>query len=307
VSEEAIRRRRLSRRRAAQRAISPDGRMTLVEHLRELRNRLGWALLGMLVGTGIAWFFYGRIFNFLEHPFNEAIKGFPAANRPKLTVTGISDAFNLQLQVSFAAGVILASPVWLYQLFRFVTPGLRQNERKYGGLFVLSALPLFLGGVAAAYYSLPHVLGAFLGFARPGLFVQIPIAAYMSFLLQIMVVFGIGCIAPVVIVVLNAIGILSARRYASWWRWVIFLTLVFAAFATPTGDPVNMALFAAPLLLLMLFAFVICWNTDRRRAKREGLDGLADLDDDETSPLHVTRDVSDDLPSEIARIDPIDD
>jgi sec-independent protein translocase protein TatC len=209
--------------------------------------------------------------------------------------------------VSFAGGVIISSPIWMYQLFRFVTPGLHKNERKYGGLFVASALPLFLGGVVAAYYSLPHVLGAFLNFTPNGVVNNVNVDTYMSFVIQIMVVFGIGCIAPVVVVVLNAIGILSARRYGSWWRWVVFLTLVFAAFATPTGDPVNMALFATPLLLLLFVAFLICWNTDRRRAKREGLDGLANLDDDETSPLRFTHDASDDLPSEIGRIDPIDD
>ena len=164
---------------------------------------------------------------------------------------------------------------------------------------MVSALPLFLGGVAAAYFVLPHVLAAFLGFTPEDVVNIISVDKYMSFLIQIMVVFGLGCIAPVVIVVLNGIGILSARRFASWWRWTIFLTLVFAAFATPTGDPVNMALFAAPLLVLMVIAFGICWNTDRRRAKRDKAAGLADLDDDETSPLTFTRDAGDDLPSDI--------
>lgn len=274
--------------------------MTLVEHLRELRNRLGWALLGMLVGTAASWAFYPHIFTFLEGPFNKAAAALSKGHaKPVLVLQGVADAFNLQLEVSFAAGVILTSPIWMYQLFRFVTPGMHKNERKYAGLFVVSALPLFLGGVAAAYFVLPHVLIAFLGFTPGGVQNLISVDAYMSFLLQVMVVFGIGCIAPVVIVVLNGIGVLSARRYASWWRWVLFLTLVFAAFATPTGDPVNMALFAAPLLVLLFVAFLICWNTDRRRAKRDRADGLANLDDDETSPLNVTRDTSDDEPSDI--------
>lgn len=271
--------------------------MTLVEHLRELRNRLGWAILAMVVGTIASWAFYQRIFNLLQDPFYKATQDFPAP-KPVLAINGVSDAFNLQLQVSFAAGVILSSPIWMYQLFRFITPGLQHNERKYGGLFVVSALPLFLGGVAAAYYSLPHVLGAFFQFKPSKVAIIISVDTYMSFLIQIMVVFGIGCIAPVVIVVLNGIGILSARRYASWWRWVVFLTLVFAAFATPTGDPVNMALFAAPLLVLMFVAFLICWNTDRRRAKRAAKDELAGLGDDETSPLTFRRDPDDDRASD---------
>jgi sec-independent protein translocase protein TatC len=277
--------------------------MTLVEHLRELRNRLFWAALAILVGAIVGWVFYPQIFDFLAEPFNKAANSVANTHRPQLILTGVSDAFNLKLQVSFGAGVILASPVWLYELFRFVTPGLHKEERKYAGLFVAAALPLFLGGVAAAYYVLPHILGAFLGFTPTGVNNFINVDQYMSFLLQIMVVFGIGCIAPVVIVVLNGIGILSARRYASWWRWVVFLTLVFAAFATPTGDPVNMLLFASPLLVLMFVAFLICANTDRRRAKRDQRDGLAGLGDDETSPLHFTHDSSDDLPSDLGADD----
>jgi sec-independent protein translocase protein TatC len=299
VSDDGARRLRLPRRRKkAARAASPDGRMTLVEHLRELRNRLGWAIFAMVVGTIACWAFYPHIFDLLQEPFEKATKGFTGP-KPVLAITGVSDAFNLQLQVSFAAGVIVSSPVWMYQLFRFITPGLQRNERKYGGLFVASALPLFLGGVAGAFYSLPHVLGAFLGFKPSKVAIIISVDTYMSFLIQIMVVFGIGCIAPVVIVVLNGIGILSARRYASWWRWVIFLTLVFAAFATPTGDPVNMALFASPLLVLMFVAFLICWNTDRRRAKRAKDDELSGLGDDETSPLTFSRHAGDDDASDI--------
>jgi sec-independent protein translocase protein TatC len=296
VSAEDVGRRRLSRRRSS---ASPDGRMTLVEHLRELRNRLMWAFLGIALGTAGSWVFYPQVFKVLQEPFKKASAAFGNGQQPELTLTGVADAFNLQLQVSVGAGIVLSSPIWMYQLFRFVTPGMHKNERKYAGLFVASALPLFLGGVAAAYYVLPHILGAFLGFTPKGVVNIISVDKYMSFLIQIMVVFGIGCIAPVVIVVLNGIGILSARRFASWWRWTVFLTLVFAAFATPTGDPFNMLLFASPLLVLMFVAFLICWSTDRRRARRDRADGLADLDDDETSPLTFTRDQTDDQPSDI--------
>jgi sec-independent protein translocase protein TatC len=300
MSDAGTRRRRMSRRRDP--AVA-EGRMTLVQHLRELRNRLAWGFAGIALGTVVGWAFYPRIFHFLAEPFNRASNSVANVHKPQLVLTGVADAFNLQLEIAFAAGVVISSPVWLYQFFRFVTPGLHKNERKYAALFVASALPLFLGGVAAAYYVLPHILGAFLNFTQPGVSNLINVDAYMSFLLQIMVVFGIGCIAPVVIVVLNTIGILSARRFASWWRWTVFGTLVFAAVATPTGDPVNMTLFAAPLLFLMFLAFLICWNTDRRRAKRDRADSLADLDDDETSPLHIRHDPADDQPSDIQRID----
>ena len=164
----------------------------------------------------------------------------------------MADAFNLQLQVALSVGMVLASPVWLYQLFRFVTPGLHRHERRWALIFVAFALPLFLAGVATAYFVLPNVLGALLGFTPHGVTNIISVDHYMGFLLQIMVVFGIGFVAPVVVVVLNLVGILSARRFASWWRWVLILILVFAAVATPTGDPFNMLLFATPIAALML-------------------------------------------------------
>jgi sec-independent protein translocase protein TatC len=280
--------------------------MSLVEHLRELRNRLAWSFLAIGIGTVIGWIFYPQLFEILYRPFKDAALGLDKQDSQTiLAITGIADAFNLKLEISAAAGLILASPVWLYQTFRFITPGLHRREKQWAGLFVGAALPLFLAGATAAYFTLPRVLKAFLGFTPDGVSNIISLDKYMSFFIQLMIAFGVGCIAPAVIVVLNTAGILSARRFASWWRWVLLFTLVFAAIATPTGDPVNMALFATPLLLLMLIAFAICWNTDRRRAKRarnqpygEG-GNLDDLDDDETSPLVLHRDPADEAASRI--------
>jgi sec-independent protein translocase protein TatC len=281
VSEENGR--RGFRRRAA---ADPEGRMTLVEHLRELRNRVLWSLLAIAAGAVVGWVFYDRIFGTVARPFFDAADELRREGKsPILSVTGISDAFNLRLQVAMATGVVLASPVWIYQMLRFVTPGLHKNERRWASVFGGAAVPLFLSGVAVAYFALPHVLGAFLGFTPTGLHPIIDVETYVGFLLQIALSFGIGFLAPVVVVALNAIGVLSARRFASWWRWVLFFTLIFAAIATPTTDPINMLLFAAPLLALMAVAFAICWANDRRRDRRDRLTPWADVPDDEASPL----------------------
>ncbi len=262
--------------------------MTLVEHLRELRSRIAWAAGSILLLSAVGWIYYAQIVDFILRPFKAAAAELARQGKPTiLSLTGVADGFNLKLQVALSAGVILASPIWLYQIFRFITPGLHRNEKRWAATFVAGALPLFLTGAATAYLVLPRLLGAFLGFTPEGVNNIISVDKYVGFLLQIMVVFGLGCIAPVVIVVLNAAGILSAQRFASWWRWVIVFTLIFAAVATPTGDPINMLLFALPLLLLMLVAFAICWNTDRRRAKRAKSEGL-DVGDDEISPLDLT-------------------
>jgi sec-independent protein translocase protein TatC len=264
--------------------------MTLVDHLRELRTRLMWSFLAILVGAVVGWIEYPRLFDFLERPFLDAVKRLhkQGTSNVQLTINGVADAFNLQIQISLAAGLVLSSPIWMYQIFRFITPGLHHRERRWGAMFVTASLPLFLGGVIAAYFVLPRVLDALLGFTPENVSNFITVDKYMGFLVQLMIVFGIGCIAPVLIVVLNQVGLLSARRFASWWRWTLFGTLVFAAVATPTGDPVSMLVFAAPLLLLMVVAFVICWNTDRRRAKHDRETGFAGLSDDEPSPLGLT-------------------
>jgi sec-independent protein translocase protein TatC len=261
--------------------------MTLVEHLRELRNRLFVSFVAIAVASIVGWVFYEQLFTFLTRPFELAADqlvrdGHP---RPILSITGVADAFNLRLEVALATGFVLASPVWIYQLVRFVTPGLRKNERRWAALVALVAVPLFLAGVAVAYLSMTHVLGAFLGFTPTQADNIIPVDAYIGFLLQVSLAFGLGFLAPVVIVALNFMGVLSARRFASWWRWVLFGTLVFAAVATPTADPWNLLLFASPLLVLMVVAFVICWLNDRRRARRYDESDLAGLSDDEISPL----------------------
>lgn len=242
----------------------------------------------ILLASVVGWIYYPQIVNFLLKPFRDASKELSATGEPAiLSLTGVADAFNLKIQVAFSAGVLIAAPIWLYQLFRFITPGLHRRERRWAATFVAGAVPLFFAGVVVAYAILPRLLGTFLGLAPDGVTNIIAVDQYVGFLLQLVVVFGLGCIAPVVIVVLNSAGILSAHRFASWWRWVIVFTLIFAAVATPTGDPVNMLLFALPLLVLMFFAFAIAWNTDRRRAKRAKAAGF-DVGDDEVSPLDLT-------------------
>jgi sec-independent protein translocase protein TatC len=286
VAQEQTGRRRFKRRK---RSVDPEGRMTLIEHLRELRNRIFWSFVAIALGGVVGWVFYDQLFTFITQPLVDASHQLEAEGhtKPILSITGVADAFNLRLQVSIAAGIVLTSPFWIYQLLRFVTPGLRKNERRWAAMYGAAAVPLFLAGVAVAYFAMPHVLGAFLGFTPTQAQNIISVDAYVSFLLQISLAFGVGFIAPVVIVALNVIGVLSARRFASWWRWVLFFTLVFAAVATPTTDPFNLFIFAAPLLLLMVVAFGICWLNDRRRASRDARSGFGDLSDDEASPLDL--------------------
>ena len=190
------------------------------------------------------------------------------------------------MQVAAITGVVLASPVWLYQLWRFVTPGLHSHERRWGIAFVAVATPLFLLGTALAYLVLPIGLEILLGFTPENVENIVSVDRYLSFFLRTVIVFGVGFLTPLFIVALNFAGILTGKRLVSWWRWIIFIVFIFAAVATPTGDPINLALLAGPILFLVAIAVGIALLNDRRRAKR----GLCEPDyqewaDDEASPL----------------------
>lgn len=264
---------------------APKG-MTLGGHLRELRNRVTKSALAIAVGSVVCWFFYDQIFAILRQPIDQVMAESTRQGQDvKLIVTGVAQAFTLQLQVSVVAGVIVSSPVWLYQMWRFITPGLRKNERRWAILFVGLAVPLFLGGVAVAYVILPKALQLLLGFTPENVSNYLPIDVYLSFFTRMVVMLGVGFLTPLVLVLLNLVGILSGRRLASWWRAIIFGTFVFAAAATPTGDPVTMLEMALPILVLIGLALVFCFLNDKRRARKRAEPDYSAWSDDQASPL----------------------
>ena len=270
------------------RTKSPSGNaeaaMPLREHLGELRSRLVKSLLAISVGMAIAWVFYEEIFALIRAPFDAVVEAAAADGRDMtLAFTGVADPFVMQLKVAGVAGILLATPVWLYQLWRFVTPGLHRNERRWALGFAVVATPMFLGGAALAYWVMPQGLEILLGFTPENIEIIISVDRYLSFFLRMMLVFGLGFMLPLLVVGLNFAGALSAQRLWSWWRWIVIGVMVFAAVATPTGDPFNLALLAGPMLILMLLAGGVCWLNDRRRSRRRRAE--PEWDDDEMSPL----------------------
>jgi sec-independent protein translocase protein TatC len=264
--------------------------MPLVEHLRELRSRLVKAGLALIAGMVVGWIYYDAIFEWLSAPFNDVVEQARAEGRNvTLALTGVADPFILQLQIAALTGLLLSSPVWLYQLWRFVTPGLHRHERRWALAFVAVAVPLFASGVALAYVVLPYGLEILFGFTPQNVENIVAVDRYLSFFIRMVIVFGVGFLAPLMLVALNFAGILTGRRLLSWWRWIIFATCIFAAVATPTGDPINMVLLAAPILLLMSVAIGVCLLNDRRRARKGGGD-YSEWDDDEASPLDLHED-----------------
>ena len=259
--------------------------MSLIEHLRELRSRLFKASVAIVIGTVAAWGFYPQIFDILSQPVNEIVEKAQANGRDvRLVLGGVADAFILQIKVSVVTSLLVTCPIWIYQVWRFITPGLYRKEKLRAYLFAAVATPLFVGGAVLAYLLLPLGLSILFGFTPLGVGNYVPVDRYLSFFLRMVLVFGISFLTPLFIVMLNIFDMLEAKAITSRWRVVVLGVFAFAAVATPTGDPVNMSLLAAPVLLLISIATFIAWLNDKRRARKRQDDPVLGLSDDEASP-----------------------
>jgi len=263
--------------------MAPDGTMPLADHLTELRNRLFKAVLAITVGSVVAWFFYPQIFAFISEPFVSVVDEARANGQDvQLALTGVVDPFVLQLQVTVVAGMLLSAPIWLYQVWRFVTPGLHRNERRWSMIVVLTATPLFFAGAALAYVFMPQALGFLLGFTPQNVSNIVDVSRYVSFFLNTVIVFGIGFLLPLFALLLNLAGVLPAKVLVGAWRWILLGTIVFAAVATPDGNPFTMMMLALPIMVLLMVVMAIAWLNDRRSGRHSLGDTLAD---DEASTI----------------------
>ncbi|NUQ95259.1 MAG: twin-arginine translocase subunit TatC [Streptomyces sp.] len=267
--------------------------MPLADHLRELRNRLAKGVLAILVVTIIAAFFYRNIIEVVTRPMLDEIgcsQSFGELANAKnarcahITVSGLLAPFTLALKVSLTTGVVLASPVWLYQLWAFVAPGLHRNEKKYAYAFVGFGFPLFLGGGYLAFHVLPTTAKLMIDLTPSGAENLLPLDDLLDLITRMIVVFGLAFEMPLLLVMLNLTGVLSGRRMLGWWRGMVIGITAFAAVATPSPDPMTMLALAAPIWALFFLAVAISLLNDRRRARREA-EGPAD---DEASDLDLT-------------------
>jgi sec-independent protein translocase protein TatC len=262
--------------------------MSLIGHLRELRNRIGIALFFVLIATAVAfWWYEHGLGDFIRAPYCDLpsdLRYTDASGRCGLLVTDVFGGALIRLKISFIAGIVLSAPFWLHQLWAFLTPGLKKNERRYGIGFVTASTLLFASGAALAYISLSAGLKLLLNLAGDGVVVALTAQDYIGFVISLLLAFGVSFELPLIAVVLNLIGVLSYAVLAKARRWLYFLTIVFAAFITPTQDPFTMLLMAGPMCVLFELAIQVARVVDKRRAKRAAADGLAGLDDDEASP-----------------------
>ncbi|MFC4337526.1 twin-arginine translocase subunit TatC [Salininema proteolyticum] len=259
-----------------------DGDMSLMEHIQDFRSRLLMAVLVILVGTAVGMYFAQDVIAFLAKPYCELKGGDLSGNDEVLCDFNVGspiDNITIYLKISLYLGLIGTAPFWLYQLWAFIAPGLHRRERKYAYMFISIATPLFAAGVVLAYFVVRHGL-EFIMILNGTFDITVDLQKYIGFYIAVMLVFGIGFEFPLVMLMLNVIGVISAKRMLGWWRIVVFVSFLFTAVFTPTPDPFGMTALAICMLILYLTACGVAAINDKRRAAKE-----AKWDDDEASDI----------------------
>jgi sec-independent protein translocase protein TatC len=272
----------------SQREQNPEGRMPLLDHLRELRNRVVKMALALAAGMTAGFVFFGPAWHVIERPLCSAtIRGHSGCRTlgvNQLVLNGPLDAFYLRVKVALIVGVIVSSPVWLYQVWAFARPGLHAREKRWSYTFLGAAIPLFGIGITLCYLSLSRSMHYLLGLTPGGVQNLIQVDQYMSFVMAMMLAFGLAFEVPLLIVMLNLAGVLTHQRFAKWRRVLIFGVFLIAGAANPSPDPVTMLILGGTCAVLVEAAEFIVWSNDRRRARLHP-DPYAGLADDELSPL----------------------
>ena len=261
--------------------VGEGGRMALVDHFRELRARLMKSVLAIVVATIASFFFYDQLIELVTEPYNHARDMLGSDTSSKIYVSGVGGGLMIQLKLCALSGLVVSSPVWLYQIWAFVLPGLHRNERRWTMLFVAIAGPLFAAGVALGYYVLPKGLQVLISFTPADMENLNDFNDFFSFITRMLLVFGLALEIPFFVVLLNLAGVVSGRALGRYRPWIILGTFVFAAVATPSTDPISMLFLAVPMLVLFAVSEVIARIVDRRRGRNREPKWA----DDEASPL----------------------
>lgn len=263
--------------------VGEGGRMALADHFRELRARLMISVVALVVATVASFFIYDQLIELITGPFNQARDMLGADADTRIFVSGVGGGLMIQLKLCALCGLVVSSPVWLYQVWAFVLPGLHRNERRWTIVFVTIAGPLFAAGVALGYYVLPKGLQVLISFTPADMENLNDFNDFFSFMVRMLLVFGISLEIPFFVILLNLAGVVSGKTLGRYRPWIVLGTFVFAAVATPSTDPFSMLMLATPMLMLFFVSEVIARLVDRRRARNPA--GTDAWDDDTASPL----------------------
>jgi sec-independent protein translocase protein TatC len=246
-------RRRLTRLVPFRGRRAPDGQMTVVEHLSELRRRLVISLIAVAIGATIMFILSPDVISFLVTFYKDA------TGRPNGTLifTGPLDAFATRLKIATYGGIVLATPVWLYQLWRFITPGLNPKEKRYAIPFVLTSIVLFVLGGIVALFTLQPALKFLLDIGGSDLKPLLTADRYISLVALMIVAFGLSFEFPVVLMFLLLAHVITTQQLRQWRRWAIVLIVVFAAVITPSQDPYSLFAMAIPMYIFYECVIII--------------------------------------------------
>lgn len=258
--------------------------MPLMEHLRELKRRITVSALAVLVGTVVGWIYYDDVYRHLSQPFRD----YKMQNPESIVALNFGNptaAFSQQISISIFAGLLLSSPIWLYQIWAFIMPGLTRREKKISMAFFAATIPLFAAGSWFGYITLPKALAILYSFT-PDEDTSSNIQQttdYFTFVMRFIFAFGAAWLLPVVLVALSALGVLTGRQLLRGWRPAVLLIFIASAMITPTPDPVTMFLLAGPLVLLYFGAVGIAMLIGRKR--QEARPDWLDTPEDQASVL----------------------
>jgi len=240
--------------------------MSLGDHLLELRRRLGIIGLFIVLAAIAGWFLADPVWGALSEPVMEI--ALERDRNAEINYTSVTEAFDTKIAIAMVLGIVLAAPVWLYQVWAFFVPALMRKERRYALGFLSAAVPLFFAGVALGWTILPNIVILLTSFAPEQSSTLLTARVYLDFALKLVIAIGVGFVLPVFLVLLNFIGVLSASAIIHGWRWAIVVISVFTALATPAADVVSMIILALPMVALYFLAAGITWIHDRRKAKK---------------------------------------
>ncbi|HEX9040822.1 MAG TPA: twin-arginine translocase subunit TatC [Trebonia sp.] len=268
----------------AKRRENPEGRMPLFDHLRELRNRVVKIAVAIVVGAAVSWAFYQPLWDFIQRPYCQAVRYCkPNTFGHTLILNGVMDGFYLHMKVAIIAGAVFTSPIWLYQIWAFVAPGLYSREKRWTYAFLGTAIPLFALGCFFAFIAMSRGLLFFISMSG-GLTNLFTADTYIGYWIAMIIGFGLCFEVPLFLVILNLARVVTHERFKKWRRLIIFLVFVFAGIASPSPDPMTMLLLGGVVVVLVEAAEVLIYLNDKRYARNHP-DPYAGLSPDELSPL----------------------